>query len=172
MSGRFHLARFLNVLWIYALCLVLLGAYTYQYSEHQMPCPLCELQRLAMIAVSIGPMLNLWFGIQPIHYGLSIVGCILGGAISLRQICLHICPGFPTFGYRVWGFELYTWAFFVFAASILGIALLLFLYLPKDSNTRHKLCMHEKFAFILMFLIAMANVITTIIQCGLGPCSD
>lgn len=172
MIIRYHLVRFLNVLWLYILCFVLLGAYIYQFYKHQEPCPLCELQRLAMIVVSIGPMLNIWMGIYPLHYGVSLIAAIFGGTVSLRQISLHICPGFPTFGYPVFGFELYTWAFFVFVASILAVAFFLFLYVPKDSSVQSKIRVHEYIASILMFLIALANVVTTIIQCGIGPCAD
>lgn len=170
-SFRYQLVRILNTVWIYILSGILIGAYIYQFETHQMPCPLCEIQRLSMICVSIGPMLNLRFGIKPLHYAVSLSACIFGGAVSLRHICLHICPGFPTFGYRVLGFELYTWAFFVFSASLVGMVLLFFLYKNEDSRLKPKLYAYEKGAFGLMFLIALANVLTTFLQCGWGPCT-
>ena len=149
--------RFLNTLWIYILSAILLGAYIYQDVEHQDPCSLCVLQRLSMICVAIGPMLNLRFKIHAIHYAVSLAGCILGGAISLRQICLHICPGFPTFGYRVLGLELYSWSFLVFAFSLVGLACILFIY-KEEKQTPN---IYEKGAIGLMALIAFSNFITT-----------
>lgn len=172
MIIREQVVRFLNVLWVYILCFILLGAYFYQFYEHQEPCPLCEIQRLSMILLSIGPILNIRFGIYPLHYGVSLISAVFGGAASLRQISLHICPDFPTFGYSVFGFELYTWAFLVFMSSILAVAGFLCIYVPNNKNIKRKIMVHEYLAISLMLLTALANTITTFLQCGLGPCVD
>lgn len=172
MIIRYQIVQFLNALWIYILCFVLLGAYIYQFYEHQEPCSLCELQRLSMILLSIGPILNIRFGICAFHYGLSLMASVFGGTVSLRHIALHICPDFPTFGYSVFGFELYTWAFFVFGSSILSVVFFLFLYSSKNENIQIKIGVYEYIAIILMLVIALANTVTTILQCGIGPCSE
>lgn len=161
------MTRFLNALWIYVLSGILLGAYIYQDVEREIPCSLCMLQRLAMICIAIGPMLNLRIKFSPLHYGISLLGCIFGSAVSLRQISLHVCPGFPTFGVQVLGFELYTWAFLVFAFSLIGMALLLFLYKEEEEKS---LNIFEKGAFLFIFLITLSNCITTLFECGLSAC--
>jgi len=163
------MVRFLNTLWIYILVGILLGAYIYQEVEAEIPCPLCMLQRLAMICMAIGPMLNLRVKVSTVHYGISLLSCIFGGTVSLRQIALHICPGFPTFGIRIFGLELYTWAFLVFACSLLGLALLLFLYKREE---KRPLNLFEKGAFAAILLITLSNCITTFLECGLSACSE
>ncbi len=158
-NPRQQTVHWLNIIWVYILCSVLSGAYLFQAVVHENPCPLCELQRIGMLIVGMGPLLNLRWGIQPRHYAVSITGMLIGGAVSLFQICLHICPGFPTFGTRVFGWELYTWAFLVFASSLLGLGLLLFLWDEKD-RTPQPLQIPEKIAFGFYIILCFANIIT------------
>lgn len=170
LPTRYKIARFLNVIWILVLAAVLIAAYTYQFTTKQDPCPLCELQRLAMIATSIGAMLNLRYGLKRMHYSIGIFGCLFGTAVSLRQISLHICPKFPTFGTRILGYELYTWSFVVFYCSLLGVAILLLLFRPEDAKLHPKMNWFEISASMLMFLLAVANAVTTFMACGFGYC--
>lgn len=165
------LVRFLNVLLALILMGTLSGAYYQQYFKHELPCPLCMLQRLAMFSIAIGALLNLRFGIRPQHYAVSLLGAFFGASVSLRQIALHVCPGFPVFGIPVFGLALYTWAFIVFCCSILGIILLLFLYSPVEKKVVH-ISLLEKITFCIVFVLLLANFITTFDECGLGFCSD
>ena len=167
MTFRYHLTRFSNTLWIYVICVILTGAYLYQYIKHLNPCPLCELQRLFMISVTIGPLLNLKFGMKAGHYGWSLISAFIGAGIALRQISLHVCPSFTQWGIPVFGLQLYTWAFLVFAFSIFGLALLLTLYRPRDTEITQRLSLFEGIAFIYIALIALANTITAVMQHGL-----
>lgn len=168
------IARTLNSVMILILAGILLGALYIQLVLKEEPCPLCLLQRLGMIAVAIGALLNLRFGIKMEHYGLALLGCLMGGTVALRQISLHICPGFPEFGAPVLGLSLYTWSFLVFTSCVLGISILLFLYRPNQTADEEKPSMNllEKIAFGSIFLIAILNLIFTFIQCGIGGCED
>lgn len=165
------LQRILNVLFIFVLSAVLLAGYMYQFIKHEEPCPLCLLQRLGMIGVAIALLMNLRFGIKVQHYGLAILSALLGRMVSLRQIELHVCPEFPKFGEPVFGFDLYVWAFIVFACSLFACAVLLIIhgyskpqeYLPKWGSL-------EKFAFWLVALITLGNVLVSLIDCGLSTC--
>lgn len=162
----------LNALFIIVLGCVLLGAFSYQAIKHEDPCPLCLLQRLGMIGITVGCLLNLKFGINVSHYGLMLLSAIFGGSVSLRQIGLHVCPQFSTFGEPVFGYSLFTWALFVFAASILAIAILLDMYgvnKDKNQNKPHPNVI-GKFAFIFIVLIGIAEVITTFNLCGFSAC--
>lgn len=152
------------------LTLVLIGALIYQFDEKQSPCPLCELQRLSMILVSLGPMLNLRFAMRPSHYALSMVGIIFGGAVAIRQICLHICPGFKQWGSPVFGLQLYSWSFLIFAGSLIAMALIWFLSKPEDSQITQRLSGFEKGAMGLMFIVTLINIVSTYMTCGLGNC--
>lgn len=162
----------LNSLFPIVLSAIIMSAYYVQFSKHEDPCPLCMLQRLSMIGVAIGPLLNLRFGVSTVHYGVSLFSAILGGAVSLRQICLHICPGSPTFGVPVFGLSLYTWAFIAFASSIFMISVLLLLHKPSaDDLQPRKVGEIGMVAFALVFIAAFADVITTFQQCGFGTCA-
>lgn len=168
----YKLERSLNTIWIFIICGVLLAGYSVQFLKHELPCPLCLLQRLSMIGVAIGPLLNLRFGTSPSHYTISILSALFGGFVSLRQISLHICPGFPTFGEPVLGLELYTWALIVFACSILASAILLFLYSASSQYPqRIKMNVWENTAFCFVLLVTAANVVTTLQECGLSACT-
>jgi len=162
--------RFSNALFIIILMSVIASAYYEQYHYSEKPCPLCMIQRLAMFGVAFGAILNLKFGIKPAHYGLSLLFVTFGRTVALRQIALHVCPGFPGFGVPVFGLSLYTWAFIVFYCSAIAIAIFLFLC-PKESETP-KLNWFEKSAIGYFFVMALSNFITTFIQCGFGPCED
>jgi len=163
----------LNALVIVIICGVLLSAYGVEFFWSEVPCPLCMLQRLCMIAAAIGCLLNLRFGIHTSHYGLTLLSCIAGGTVALRQISLHVCPGFPEFGFPVLGLSLYTWSFFVFVCTGLAVALLLFLYDPMEECAESFIfTKFGKFVFGLLFTVTAANVITTFLHCGFGPCHD
>ncbi len=166
--------RDLNALMIVVLGGVLLSAYGVQFIFHEQPCPLCLLQRLGMLGVACGALLNVWFGVRMAHYGLCLLSAIFGGFVALRQISLHVCPGFaPPFGIPVLGLSLYTWSFFVFVCVVFGVAVLLFLYDPKDSQAEIAPPNgFGRFACGLIFCIALANIVTTFLHCGLGICPD
>lgn len=165
--------RDLNALIVIILSGVLLGAFGVQIFMHETPCPLCLLQRLGMLGVAVGALLNIWFGARSSHYGLMLLSALMGGFVALRQISLHVCPGFPEFGVPVLGMSLYTWSFVVFVCVTLAVALLLFLYDPKNSlESPPPLNLWSKTAFGLIFFIAIANILTTFFQCGIGPCVD
>jgi disulfide bond formation protein DsbB len=163
--------RLINRLWILVLCLVMLGAYFYQITKSEEPCPLCLLQRLGMIGICCSLFLNLRFGIKAEHYGMALLSAILGRIVSLRQISLHVCPDFPTFGEPVFGYDLYVWAFIVFTCSVFATAISLIIF----GFTSHKPVLPvwnkwDKMVFLLVAMITFANVISTFFECGLGPC--
>lgn len=168
-----HVQKNLNALVVLIICGVLLSAYCVEFFWHEVPCPLCMLQRLGMIAAASGFLLNVRFGINMAHYGLALLSSIVGGTVALRQISLHVCPGMPTFGFPVLGLSLYTWSFVVFVCCVLSVAGLLFLYdSSRYSEEEPEQNALGKLAFWLLLAVAAANVITTFMHCGLTACHD
>lgn len=167
-----YLEKNLNAILIIILCGVLTSAYGVQFIYNEEPCPLCLLQRIAMISVASGAALNLYFGVHMSHYGLILLSAVAGGSVAIRQISLHICPGFPTFGIPILGLSLYTWSFIVFVCVVLYTAMLLILYDPKEYRSNITLNSFCKFSLYFLLLIAFSNIITTFVQCGFGVCSD
>lgn len=162
--------RTCNALMALVLMGILMSGFYQQYVRNQVPCPLCILQRMGMIGVAMGNLMNLRFGIKPRHYALSIFCIFFGGTVALKHISLHVCPGFPSFGIPVLGLHLYTWSFISYACSLFAIMLMLFLYTATVEKT--KLNSFEKFAFIVVFLMILANLASTLIECGLGVCEN
>ena len=165
--------RNINALIIIIISGILLSAYGVQFLWHEQPCPLCLLQRIGMISVAAAAFLNIRFGVKMSHYGLALLSALYGGFVALRQISLHVCPGFPEFGLPVLGLSLYTWSFIVFVCVVLAVALLLFLYNPdEERQAPPSLNTWSKLAYGLIITVAVANIISTLFQCGLGPCVD
>ena len=170
------LATRINSFAVLGICGVLLGAYYIQFVEGEFPCPLCLLQRLAMLGVAFGAMLNLRYGIHTRHYGVSLLSAIFGASVSIRQILLHIDPSDSGYGSPVLGMHLYTWAFIVFAVVILFIGIMMFFETQFEDSSENRsaksIGWFIKAVFFLVVLIAAVNVVTTFLECGLGQCPD
>ncbi|NGX31788.1 MAG: Disulfide bond formation protein B [Chlamydiae bacterium] len=170
---REYVSHLFSTLLVIILSGVITAAFGYQLIVGQDPCPLCFLQRVGMIGVTIGQLFNFRFGIKMSHHAISLFYCLFGGAVALRQICLHICPGFPSFGMPILGLSLYTWSFLVFVCSLIVIGILMLLYDPKwDSLAFKKLRKLKIFASVYIFVIVVADIITAAYVCGFGICPD
>lgn len=167
-----ELEKNLNCIFILALCGIIFGAFIFQIVYKEAPCPLCLLQRLGMISIICAGLLNLKFGIQTKFYAIALIGALVGAAVSIRQILLHIAPGSVPFGSPMMGLSLYTWALVTFVVSIIGISFLLYIYDPKKHNKSGKIVLNtfSKITFAIAFLIVFANLIYTFSHCGFGPC--
>lgn len=168
----FRLQKIANILWIYVLCGVLLSGFGYQLATGEDPCALCFLERFGMIGTAIAILLNLRFGVHVEHYGLAILASFVGRLTSLRQIALHICPQFPTFGTPVLGFDLYVWAFIVFNCSVFAAGVLLMVSgLAGHEKTAPLWDIWGKVAFWLLAGITTVNVFLVLKICGLTACA-
>ena len=124
MSHRLgYWIAYFNVL---AICAVLLGAFGVQFGQGELPCPLCVLQRMAMLLCALGPAYVIQRGRAgemdvrafATGYGFSVVAAVAGVGIAGRQVLLHIVPPDPGFGEPVFGLHLYTWSLIVFATVL------------------------------------------------------
>lgn len=158
---------------------IVLGALSIQFFGHETPCPLCYLQRLAMLGIATSLLMNIKLELRKSHYGLGLLFCLYGGFVALRQMALHACPGFPKFGIPFWGLSLYTWSFITFAASVLAIGILLIVFdlplmqplkQPLKQVQKKKLPWWALFAFAIVAFDAIINVIAIAMQCGIGSC--
>ena len=165
-----NLEKNLNALVVIILSSVMAGAFGVQLFLKEEPCPLCLLQRLGMIAVGASLLLNVKFSVKASHYGLALLSALMGGFVALRQISLHVCPSFSQFGIPVLGLSLYTWSFLVFVCTVLAIALLLFLYREGDGIEDGRMNGWCRFSLGYLLIVALANIVSTFFQCGLGSC--
>lgn len=163
-----RLARTLNAMMIFVISGILLAAYYQQYAKGEVPCPLCIMQRLGLLSVMFGCVLNLRFGTHPTHYTLVLFSAMVGGAFSVRQICLNICPTKPAFGVPVWGLSLYTWAFIAFICVLFATGVMLALF--RCDRKFIKINWFESLACIIAILLTLSNIITTFSECSLWRC--
>jgi len=123
MNSLYAFALLANT-WV--LLAVLAAAFISQFVAGEPPCPLCVMQRIAMMMAALGPCTTLLMANREglsqraiaIGAGIGILASLLGAAISIRQVLLHILPDDPGFGSPVLGYHLYTWAAIAFACNI------------------------------------------------------
>jgi disulfide bond formation protein DsbB len=172
---RLQLVLWLNAAAVVASVGLVFGALAIQFGQHEVPCPLCLLQRLGFFAIAAGGLLNLRYGVRSAHYGVTLLGALTVGTVSLRQIALHICSGDEVgqctgYGGAPLGWHLYTWAFVAAAAAILGVALLLMVDTPYVRPAKASLLTIVVFAYV--GVAAVVNVGAVGVQCGVGSCGD
>ncbi len=167
----FDIAELLNAAGLAGLIAVLVVAYTEQFAGHDLPCPLCLLQRVAIAGVAFGLLLNLRYGPQPSGYGIMLLSALFGMAVAGRQVLLHIAPGTGSYGAPLLGLHLYTWSFVLFAAVILGTAVLLLIPRPTSPVRALPWQVQHGLAWAAIGLIAL-NAVTTFLQCGPLECPD
>jgi len=153
----------------------LVGALYFQFDLLENPCPLCLLQRMGMFGVILGLSFNTYFGFRKEHFGLVIIAALVGVTISIRQVLLHICPvvGEATgYGEPVFGMHLYSWGVVIFALSIIGSVIFLFLTKDEKPNTKRTPLTFEKLTMYFMMLLVFINIVATFFECHIGPCCE
>jgi len=90
---------FIAHLEILAVSAVLLWAFWIQFVDGELACPLCVVQRVAMLLCLLGPAVIITDGLRQrdvssgavmAGYGMSILGAVVGLIASSRQVLLHI----------------------------------------------------------------------------------
>jgi disulfide bond formation protein DsbB len=174
-----EITRLGNLLGAAGITAILLVAFAFQFRAHELPCPLCLLQRVAFALCGFGFLLNLRYGVQPSHYGLILLAALYGVTASGRQTLLHIVPGTGVYGEPILGLHYYVWALLLFVATIVGVAILLIL----SGGTRHHRERNElrggeplgglaKLVAWLLILVTLGNAVATMALCGPIECPD
>jgi disulfide bond formation protein DsbB len=179
LSRSIHLSRLVNMAALAALLLVLTGSLYLQFVIGEQPCPLCMIQRSGMIALAIGPLMNLLWGLKPRNYALVILASFVGGAGSVRQILLHIANDTdPAYGPAILGFHMYTWAAIVFGVATVGVALMLMWDGPIEAKEPGLMAEPGRLRALALALFGLVAIYTLVItlsvipECGLSACPD
>jgi disulfide bond formation protein DsbB len=165
----------LNALSLYALAAVLAAAFAAQLLLHELPCPLCLLQRLQFTMLAIGPILNVRFGPRPSHYALSLLAAVVGAAFSTRQTLLHILPGDVGYGTALLGYHYYSLALIGFVAAIVLLAAILLFDRQFEADNAAPPVSPGAFATAAVWLViglTALNVVSTLLECGFGACAE
>jgi disulfide bond formation protein DsbB len=167
-------AMILNAVALYGIALVLTVAFAAQVLLHELPCPLCLLQRILFALLAIGPILNVRFGPRPSHYALSLLTAVAGAVVSTRQILLHILPGDAGYGSALLGYHYYTWALIDFVAAIILLSAMLLFDRQFDDGAVQAGSAggFAQAAVWLVIALTAANVLSSLLECGFGACAD
>ena len=130
MAWLYWLAATANV-WV--MVLILVGAFGFQLIAGEPPCPLCVVQRIALMMCALGPLYmqrqirdrGITGRDVAVGSGIAIMSALLGAVVSTRQVLLHILPGDQGFGTPFLGLHLYTWCLIAFVSQIAASGLML-----------------------------------------------
>lgn len=169
----------LNAIALAAVCGSLLAAFYWQIVFNELPCPLCQLQRVALTLAGIGMMLNIRFGPSAVHYAIILASALGGATASGRQILLHIAPGDTGYGSTLFGLHFYTWGFISFVVMLVFCAVMLCIDRNRLALERPQLSVRAPTTalittalVVLFFLIAAANTVSAVMVCQFGACPD
>jgi len=170
MTALYLLAATVNV-WV--LVLILTAAFAFQLIAGEPPCPLCVVQRIALMMCALGPLYLLRQARDhvltsrdvAIGSGIAIVSALLGATASTRQVLLHILPGDRGFGTPFLGLHLYTWCLVAFVSQIAASGLMLIgsAWLKEDERIAWRITNATAGAFVA---IVAANLLSVIAEAG------
>ncbi|MGI4814596.1 MAG: disulfide bond formation protein B [Janthinobacterium lividum] len=175
MNANF--SKHLNLLALLLVDVVLGAAFYVQITLHELPCPLCLLQRIAFAGLAVGLAANVLRGRHPAHYGGMILVAVLGMLVAVRQMLLHIAPTDPGFGSLVMGMHMYTWAALVFLLAIVGAALMLLIDFSGHQRTSMLSSTPRRTALDwvvlgITVLFIFGNAVNVFMMCGLYACPE
>lgn len=173
--------KLLNAIDLLVISLVMIITFFLQFYLHELPCPLCLLQRVGLLAIGFGFLLNVHYRPRPGHYMFSLLAAVFTSFAALRQICLHILPGSGGYGGTLFGMHLYTWVFIACIVAIIYISIVL------GFRTQYTQLLHAErideptvgwqralchLAFFLFFGLVIANAVNVFMECGFKECPD
>jgi disulfide bond formation protein DsbB len=157
---------------------ILTAAMTLQYVNRELPCPLCLLERVAMLGVCFGIMLNFRRGFSYQNTGFSLLFAIVLLVISVRQSLLDIYPrpGHEYIGSAIFGIHMPIWSIIIALALLTAYAIKLAI-LGDDEYLREadvgEFPAIRRIADILsiyVIAICLINLVSVVLQCGFGEC--
>lgn len=162
-----------NTLALIAVCGSLAEAFYYQLFMNELPCPLCQLQRVALTLAGIGMLLNMRFGPSTVHYAIILASALAGAMASVRQILLHIEPGDTGYGSTLFGLHFYSWSFISFFTMMVFCSVMLCVD-RKNMNVMFKTSASLLTVTVMYLFLSLtaANTISSVMICQFGSCPD
>ena len=163
---------------MFAIAGILTAAMTLQYAKGELPCPLCLLERVAMLGVCFGIMLNFRHGFSYQNTGFSLLSALLLLIVAVRQTLLDIYPrpGHEYIGSAIFGIHLPVWSIIIALTLLIAYAIKLAI-LGGDEYLREAEI--EEFPAIskianalglYVIAICLINFVSVVLQCGFGEC--
>jgi disulfide bond formation protein DsbB len=173
---RFVLDEVYTLAMLAVLAAILTAAMVMQYGYGELPCPLCLLQRVAMLGVCFGLVQNFRTGFSDRNLGFSLLFSVFLLVVSVRQTLLDIYPrpGHAYVGSAVLGLHMPVWSIVIATALITSIALKLCLIGGEDRSMgpdrRSPVGRIATILGLYVIFIALINFGSVVVQCGLSQC--
>lgn len=161
---------------IAAIAGILTAAMVIQYTYGELPCPLCLLQRVAMLGVCFGIMQSFRNGFSDRNLGYSLLFSVFLLVVATRQTLLDIYPrpGHEYVGSAILGLHMPVWSILIALALITAVAVKLCVVGTEDGAKppERKSLVGRLAAVLSLYVIAVAliNFGSVVVQCGLGQC--
>jgi disulfide bond formation protein DsbB len=169
------LDRVILRLMLLALAGILTAAMAIQFIGQEIPCPLCLLERAAMLGCCFGLMQQLRSGGSQRGAGIGLIFSVLLLVISARQTLLDLFPrpGHAYIGGAVFGVHMPVWSVFIAVALLLGFAVRLAFFggpraAPEAEGATLRRLTHALGLYVI--IISGINCLSVLLQCGLGEC--
>lgn len=170
----------LHYLFSFSMLLTLASILTFaqvlQFANGEIPCPLCLLQRVAMLGVCFGLIRDLVERPSLHNAGLSMVFAMLLLVISVRQTLLDIYPrpGHEYIGSAIFGIHMPVWSVLIAAALLLAFALKFAVLGEGEKLTPLKkfpaLAVAAKLLSLYVIALCVLNFVSVVVQCGADAC--
>lgn len=162
-----HGSRQINALMLFLVCVGLVFSLAWQGMAADYACPLCTLQRMALVLAGVGLLLNVRLGPSPLHYAMTTASALAGIAISCW---LALLPA-ESNARLLAGLRLHSWTFLLFGA--LAAFALLMQTLDRrwgDNAIKRTASLLGTVVMALFLLAALASAAGTVMDCGASTC--
>ncbi|MGN6579220.1 MAG: disulfide bond formation protein B [Bordetella sp.] len=162
-----HGSRQVNALMLFLVCVGLIFSLTWQGMTADYACPLCTLQRMALVLAGVGLLLNVRLGPSPLHYAMTTTAALSGIAISCW---LALLPADAN-ARLLMGLRLHSWAFVMF--GVLVVFALLMQTLDRrwgDNAIKRATSLLGTIVMALFLVAALASTAGTVMDCGVSTC--
>lgn len=157
---------------------ILTTAMILQYVGGELPCPLCLIQRAAMLAVCFGIIQQFRHGFSCTNTGISLVFSVFLLVVSVRQTLLDIYPrpGHEYIGSAVLGLHMPVWSVIIAVCLITALALQLIVWGANTPSRLKPLAQYRVLSMIALVLslyviaVGVINFVSVGVQCKFNQC--
>ena len=160
------------------LAAILTAASVLQYAAGELPCPLCLLQRAAMLGICLAIFMQFRRGFSYQNTGIALTFALLLLIIAERQSLLDIYPrpGHAYIGSAIFGLHMPVWSIIIGLVLLTAFAVRLAI-LGGDKHLEQT--PPSTFPWMvtgatviggLVLLLTALNFGSVVVQCGLGEC--
>lgn len=165
--------RFVAYISMAILCVISnITALAFQILFHELPCPLCLLQRFGFLAIAYGCLLNLKQTDKSEYDIIIITSILFTMLVAVRQVLIHIAPHDPGYGSAFLGIHFYTWSVLLSMVLITSMALIsvINISLSKFFTNLPYVDLLPKILRITIIILVFINVVSTYLECGFTMC--